>query len=87
MSPRQQNPWYLPGLTTARIAWPGSGAPKQLVRGDGSKHCADCGCDTLVLTTRTTEHGDIWRVRECACGSRYETLELVISRASRNNKE
>lgn len=87
MSRLQQNPWYLPGLTTARIAWPGSGTPKQLPRATGSKYCVECGRVTLVLTTRTTEHGDIWRVRECPCGSRYESIELVISRASRNNKE
>lgn len=87
MTRHQQNPWYLPGLTTARIAWPGSGDPKRLPRASGSKYCVECSRVTLVLTTRTTEHGDIWRVRECTCGSRYESIEVVISRGTRKEKE
>jgi hypothetical protein len=86
MSRLQQNPWYLPGLSTARIAWPGITASRKLERGAGAKFCT-CGKATIVLTTRTTEHGDIWRVRECACGSRYETLEVAIARGNRKEEE
>lgn len=86
MSRTQQNPWYLPGLSTARIAWVGITAPRRLDREAGAKYCT-CGKATIVLTTRTTEHGDIWRVRECPCGSRYESIEVVIARGNRKVEE
>jgi hypothetical protein len=86
MTRPQQTPWYLPGLVTARVAWPGKATPHKLDRTAGSKYC-ECGKATIVLTTRTTEHGDIWRVRECPCGSRYESIEVVISRGTRKEKE
>jgi hypothetical protein len=43
--------------------------------------CADCGCPTRV--TRTTRVMKMTsRVIECACGSRFETLEKITGRLS-----